>query len=84
MTHRLSKGDFSVATQVQVNDDDEVGVLSRQFSEMAINLEKAYHDLEEYNLLLERKVLLIRSWTSVEKMYTDHLQIRNVLYSLMI
>jgi len=56
MTHRLSKGDFSVATQVQVNDDDEVGVLSRQFSEMAINLEKAYHDLEEYNLLLERKV----------------------------
>ncbi|RLT93243.1 ATP-binding protein [Ketobacter sp.] len=56
MTQRLAQGDFSVASQGRTESSDEVGVLSRQFSEMAINLEKAYHDLEEYNLLLERKV----------------------------
>ncbi|AUM12001.1 sensor histidine kinase [Ketobacter alkanivorans] len=56
LAERLSKGDFSVANQVQVQTNDEVGVLSAQFSEMAVNLEKAYHELEEYNLLLERKV----------------------------
>jgi len=56
LAERLSKGDFSVASQVQVQTNDEVGVLSAQFSEMAVNLEKAYHELEEYNLLLERKV----------------------------
>ena len=56
MTQRLAKGDFSVANQGNPESNDEVGVLTRQFSEMAINLEKAYHDLEEYNLLLERKV----------------------------
>ncbi|MBA53410.1 MAG: hypothetical protein CMK89_03055 [Pseudomonadales bacterium] len=56
MTQRLAKGDFSVTKLAQLESSDEVGVLSRQFSEMAINLEKAYHDLEEYNLLLERKV----------------------------
>ena len=56
MTQSLAKGDFSVAAQSQVESNDEVGVLSQQFSDMAINLEKAYHDLEEYNLLLERKV----------------------------
>ena len=56
MTQRLAQGDFSVTKQGQPTSNDEVGVLTRQFSEMAINLEKAYHDLEEYNLLLERKV----------------------------
>lgn len=56
LAQRLAEGDFSVASQVQVETKDEVGVLSAQFSEMAISLEKAYHELEEYNLLLERKV----------------------------
>ncbi|MAR89538.1 MAG: ATP-binding protein [Pseudomonadota bacterium] len=56
LAQRLSKGDFTVAGQVDSTRNDEVGVLSAQFAEMAVHLEKAYLDLEEYNLLLERKV----------------------------
>ncbi|MVF11456.1 HAMP domain-containing protein [Ketobacter sp. MCCC 1A13808] len=53
---RLSKGDFSIVNQVNPTGKDEVGVLTAQFSEMAVNLSKAYQDLEEYNLHLEMKV----------------------------
>jgi signal transduction histidine kinase len=54
---QLSKGDFSNSEEeVKPDTEDEVGVLTAQFSEMAVNLKNAYHRLEEYNISLEHKV----------------------------
>ncbi len=52
----LSKGDFSVSSDIHIRSRDEVGMLAASFVEMSKELEDSYKKLEEYNRTLEEKV----------------------------
>ena len=53
---RLSKGDFSVSSSIQIRSHDEVGLLAATFIDMSNDLKASYEKLEEYNRTLEQKV----------------------------
>jgi len=53
---KLSKGDFSISSDIRIRSKDEVGVLAATFIEMSNELEDSYRKLEEYNRTLEQKV----------------------------
>jgi PAS domain S-box-containing protein len=53
---KLSKGDFSVSTDVSIRSQDEVGVLAETFSQMSKDLEESYKKLEDYSKTLEEMV----------------------------
>lgn len=59
LTHyakQIADGDFSIGSQLPKGKEDEVGVLSDSFIEMAGRLRRYYEQLEEYSLTLERRV----------------------------
>ncbi len=53
---KLSKGDFSASSDIQIRSGDEVGMLAAAFIEMSNNLEGLYKKLAEHNRTLEQKV----------------------------
>ena len=53
---KLSKGDFSVSSDIQIRSSDEVGVLGATFIQMSNNLKDSYGKLEGYSKTLEEKV----------------------------
>ncbi|QTA91370.1 SpoIIE family protein phosphatase [Desulfonema magnum] len=53
---KLSEGNFSAFSDIQIRSRDEVGTLARAFIEMNNNLEKLYKHQEEYNKTLEQRV----------------------------
>jgi PAS domain S-box-containing protein len=53
---KISKGDFSVSSDIQIRSRDEVGVLSETFFKMSNDLRDSYRKLEEYSKTLEEKV----------------------------
>jgi signal transduction histidine kinase len=55
-TKDLAKGDFSRVKSISVDRSDELGVLTRNFVDMATNLEKSHEELDQYNQTLEQKV----------------------------
>jgi len=56
LAKKLSKGDFSVSTNVRIRSQDEVGVLAEAFTQMSKDLEESYTKLEDYSKTLEEKV----------------------------
>ncbi len=46
---KLSKGDFSISSDIQIRSRDEIGVLGASFVEMSKDLEGSYKRLEEYS-----------------------------------
>ncbi|MEM7017497.1 MAG: ATP-binding protein [Pseudomonadota bacterium] len=52
----LAAGNFSTELAINTRKDDEIGQLSRAFSEMARDLKYSYQQLEESNLTLEQRV----------------------------
>ncbi len=46
---KLSKGDFSISSDIQIRSRDEIGVLGASFVEMSKDLEGSYKKLEEYS-----------------------------------
>ena len=46
---KLSKGDFSVSSDILIQSKDEVGVLGKSFFKMSKDLESSYKSLEEYS-----------------------------------
>ncbi len=46
---KLSKGDFSISTDIKIRSRDEIGVLGASFVEMSKDLESSYKKLEEYS-----------------------------------
>lgn len=55
-TKDLAKGDFSRVKSISVNRNDELGILTQNFVDMATNLEKSREELEQYSHTLEHKV----------------------------
>ena len=55
-TKDLAKGNFSRAKSIPVDRNDELGILTQNFVDMATNLEKSHEELELYNQTLEQKV----------------------------
>jgi len=53
---KLSKGDFSVSSDIPVRSRDELGVLGEAFMDMSRDLKESYRRLEEYSTTLEEKV----------------------------
>jgi PAS domain S-box-containing protein len=53
---KISKGDFTISSEVPIRSRDEVGVLSETFFKMSRDLRDSYRRLEEYNKNLEEKV----------------------------
>ncbi len=53
---KLSKGDFSVSSYIQVRSRDELGILGEAFKDMSSDLKESYQKLEEYSTNLEGKV----------------------------
>jgi len=53
---KLSKGDFSVSSDIQVRSRDELGILGDAFIDMSRDLKESYRKLEEYSTTLEEKV----------------------------
>ena len=53
---KLSKGDFSVSSDIKISSRDEVGVLGEAFVDMSKELRDSYQKLEEYSKTLEEKV----------------------------
>jgi PAS domain S-box-containing protein len=54
---KLSKGDFSVSSDIKISSSDEVGVLGEAFVDMSKELRDSYQKLEEYSKTLEEKVV---------------------------
>jgi len=46
---KLSKGDFSISSDIQVRSRDEIGILGASFLDMSKDLETSYKKLEEYS-----------------------------------
>ena len=46
---KLSRGDFSISSDIQIRSRDEIGVLGASFVEMSQDLESSYKKLEEYS-----------------------------------
>jgi len=53
---QISEGDFSIESKLPTKRDDEVGVLSDSFIEMAAKLKSSYEALEDSNQTLEKRV----------------------------
>jgi len=53
---RLSKGDFSVSSNIHIQSKDEIGVLAASFIQMSYELKDSYEKLEEYSRTLEQRV----------------------------
>jgi PAS domain S-box-containing protein len=53
---KLSKGDFSVSSDIKVRSKDELGILGEAFIDMSEDLKESYRKLEEYSTTLEEKV----------------------------
>jgi len=51
--NELARGDFGAAAGLQVQSRDELGVLSKSFTEMAEQLRSSYAQLEDYSRTLE-------------------------------
>jgi len=89
IARKLSKGDFSAASDIRVHSGNEVGVLAGAFIEMSAELEASYRKLEEYNRTLEQKVeertdALNRTLEKVEeanKKVTDSIQYAHMIQS---
>jgi len=45
---KLSKGDFSISSDIEIRSRDEIGVLGASFVEMSKDLESSYKKLKEY------------------------------------
>lgn len=56
LTKDLAKGDFSRVKSISVERKDELGILTRNFVDMATNLEKSHEELAQYSHTLEHKV----------------------------
>ncbi|MCP4402068.1 MAG: SpoIIE family protein phosphatase [bacterium] len=52
----LSKGNFTISSDLRTNSHDEIGVLARSFIQMSQDLKLSYEQLEEYSRTLEQKV----------------------------
>lgn len=72
---RLSKGDFSVSSDIQIHSSDEVGVLGSTFIQMSEDLKDSYGKLEEYSKTLEEKVA--ERTSEVKKALSDTAQARD-------
>ena len=46
---KLSKGDFSISSDIEIRSRDEIGVLGASFVEMSKDLKGSYKKLEEYS-----------------------------------
>ena len=46
---KLSKGNFSISSDIQIRSKDEVGILGASFVDMSRDLETSYRKLEEYS-----------------------------------
>ena len=55
-TKDLAKGDFSRVKTISVDRKDELGILTRNFVDMATSLEKSHEELAQYSHTLEHKV----------------------------
>ncbi len=53
---KLSKGDFTVSSDIEIRSKDEIGVLGEAFVEMSKDLRDSYRKLEEYSTTLEKRV----------------------------
>lgn len=72
---KLSKGDFSVSSDIKISSRDEVGVLGSAFVDMSKELSNSYQKLEEYSKTLEEKVA--KRTGELEKALNDTAQARD-------
>ena len=72
---KLSKGDFSVSSNIKISSRDEVGVLGEAFVDMSNELRESYQKLEDYSKTLEEKVVARTS--ELEKALNDTAQARD-------
>ena len=85
MARKLSRGDFSVSTRIRTrSQQDEIGILSRTFQQMSLDLKNSYEQLEDYSRTLENKVeerteALNRSLAEVET-FNKKIMAISVLY----
>ncbi len=68
-TQEISQGKFIGENKIVINSNDEIGVLSTGFVEMAKNLKESQRLLEEHSKTLERKVE--ERTEALEKAYKD-------------
>jgi len=72
---KLSKGDFSVSSDIKISSSDEVGVLGGAFVDMSKELSDSYRKLEDYSKTLEEKV--VERTGELEKALNDTAQARD-------
>ena len=72
---KLSKGDFSVSSDIKISSSDEVGVLGEAFVDMSKALRDSYQKLEDYSKTLEEKV--VARTGELEKALNDTAQARD-------
>jgi PAS domain S-box-containing protein len=72
---KLSKGDFSVSSDIKISSSDEVGVLGEAFVDMSKKLRDSYQKLEDYSKTLEEKV--VERTGELEKALNDTAQARD-------
>jgi len=72
---KLSKGDFSVSSDIKISSSDEVGVLGGAFVDMSKELSDSYRKLEDYSKNLEEKV--VKRTGELEKALNDTAQARD-------
>ena len=72
---KLSKGDFSVSSDINISSKDEVGLLGEAFVDMSNELRDSYQKLEEYSKTLEEKV--VARTGELEKALNDTAQARD-------
>ncbi len=80
---KLSKGDFSVSSDILIQSKDEVGVLGKSFFKMSKDLESSYKSLEEYSnryraLFEYSPASLWEEDFSEVKTYLDGLQMKDI------
>ncbi len=80
---KLSKGDFSISSDIQVRSRDEIGVLGESFIEMSRDLEGSYKKLEEYSnryraLFEYSPTSLWEEDFSEIRQFVNHLRERNI------
>lgn len=72
---KLSKGDFSVSSDIKISSRDEVGILGGAFVHMSKELRNSYRKLEEHSKTLEQKV--VERTSELEKALSDTAQARD-------
>ena len=55
-SYEIAKGNFAAAEKVQIQSNDEIGVLANAFVKMSVDLKKSYEKLEDYSKTLEQRV----------------------------